>query len=122
MSIDDALARLTAGLARDEAIARAADEQSPEWTDGYEGEAWAYGNSDSMDVHMLTHIERQSPDRVLNRYIPAIRKVLAVCDAIDAEALAGAWREGKYGDWADDIREALAGIYEPTDTEGGTPA
>lgn len=46
----------------------------------------------------------------------AIRKVLAVCDAIDAAALDGEWWEGsKYGGRADDIREALAGIYtEPT--------
>lgn len=150
MTASDPLARLSAGLDRDEAIARTAigDRTATRWVAddddvwGVEGEmsgphrcdqhpegrpnncdddpiATAEDNADRLMPARAVHIARFSPYREL-RTVEAIRKVLAVCDAIDAAALDGAWWEGKYGDRADDIREALAGIYtEPTDTQKG---
>ena len=72
----DSLSRLRAGLDRDEAIARAAAEQSPRWTDGYESEAWAGGYSDSLGEHTFGQIERHSPSRVL-RQSEAFRQLIA---------------------------------------------
>ncbi len=60
---------------------------------------------------IAAHVARQDPARAL-RVAAALRKVLEVCDAIDAASLDGSWREGHYGDRADDIREALAAIYD----------
>lgn len=65
MTVDDAVSRLRAGLARDAEIARAAAAQSPRWTDGYESGAWAGGYSDTLGEHTFGHIERHSPSRVL---------------------------------------------------------
>ncbi|WP_280201281.1 DUF6221 family protein [Nocardia cyriacigeorgica] len=76
MTVDDALSRLRAGLARDAEIARAAAEQSPRWTDGYESGAWARGYSDTLGEHTFGHIERHSPSRVL-RQVEAHRKLIA---------------------------------------------
>jgi hypothetical protein len=107
VTADDALSRLRAGLDEDEQIAREA--LSPESLSGW--------------IEKEEHDFRHKPPSVL-RQVAALRKVLAVCDAIDSAALDGEWWElGKYSGFADDIREALAGIYaEPIGTEGGIPA
>lgn len=95
MSIDDVLARLTVGLDRDEAIARAAAERSAEWHSG--GNGVSGGPFESADPewgitesgkHAIVydegwplapeaiHIARQDPKATLDR-VEAIRKVIA---------------------------------------------
>ncbi len=152
---DDAVTRVTAGLAEDERIAREAidpDRPGTHWqwvtdeTDtpvkpGDEQEAMEHQRISLRTVEhfpsghgtelpafamfveegepgALRHAAHFDPARILGRYVPAIRRVLEVCDAIDADALDGGWRQGHYGDKADEIREALASIY--TDSANGT--
>lgn len=69
---------------------------------------WQGQQFDSEEI--AAHVARQDPARAL-RVTQALRKVLEVCDAIDAAALNGEWWEGHYGDRADEIRDALADIY-----------
>ncbi|MFE7799038.1 DUF6221 family protein [Nocardia sp. NPDC057440] len=148
MTIDAALAALTAGLAEDERLALAAiggteasrwvatldevyavtgpltgphrcDQHAPGVPNDCDDDAVATIGDVRDDAATIearaAHIAAQSPHATLLQ-VEAIRKVLAVCDAIDDDALNGAWWEGRYGDHADDIREALAGIYtEPTE-------
>lgn len=68
------------------------------------------------DPKAADFVARHSPRDVL-RWLSAVRKVLEVCDRIEAASLDGSWWEGHYGDRADDIREALAGIYDDGDDD-----
>jgi hypothetical protein len=128
VTADNDLARLTAGLDRREAIALAASEKTAaEWhfeqsRFSIDELGWVQDQSGivltaerdgegSVTPAIAAHMCLNDPADALRR-IGAIRKVLAVCDAIDTAALDGEWWElGKYGSFADDIREALAGIY-----------
>lgn len=143
MSVDDVLTRLTAGLDEDERIARAAAPTpttrwvldsgevfivSGDLTGEHRCDQHAQGvpnlcddvpigpDTDfDPDGAVVAQMVRQQPRRTM-REVEAFRKALAVCDAIEAASLDGSWWEGKYGDFADEIREALAGIYpEPTE-------
>lgn len=135
MTIEDVLARLTAGLDRDEAIARAAcpgpwsvdDENYVETmydkdkTAIISGGRWG-GEAPVFDCNDdAAHILRHDPARVL-RQVEAIRLVIA--DYHDArEALNGlndsqlGWEERARVNALESTLSALAGIY--TDTEDG---
>lgn len=122
----DALARLTAGLAEDEAAAQEAlslegpyrklSDEGISVTIRYE---WVRHTKLSTGGRGSMFLDGAPGPRRVVRQAEAIRKVLVVCDAIDAAALDGSWWEGHYGDRADDIREALAGIYTEADTDEG---
>lgn len=111
MSIDDVLARLSAGLAEDERIAREAI--SPDSPSGM-------SEKEENDF-------RHNPARVL-RDVEAMRKVLAEHEktvqilrknrGVIGSAASNKYTEG-YQDACEAIIEALAGIYaEPTEETG----
>lgn len=129
----DALARLRAGLDRDEALARAAAERAAEWRSdgrGVEGGPFEPGDPEwaipECGEHTIVydegwpkpaeaiHIAAFDPARVL-RQVAAIREVVAECETlIHRAALAS-----EDSPAAEAILEALADIY-PTET--GDPA
>ena len=123
MSIDTPLARLTAGLDRSHEAATFALESERLHLDGLDHPReieyqWVRFSRRSPEGQASTMFFGGAPGpREVLAQVEAIRKVLAVCDVIDAAALDGEWWEGHYGDRADDIREALAGIYEPGEGE-----
>lgn len=139
MTLDSALSRLSAGLARDEAIARAAmPTPDTRWVLDEDNEVYsvsggldnpsrcdqhAPGQLNSCDDfpigpdsdfdqqgHVAAHMVNFDPDRVLNQYIPAIRAVIAALNEADHGS-------GEPDPWAlcSEIAEALAGLYEPTE-------
>ncbi|WP_330253106.1 DUF6221 family protein [Nocardia sp. NBC_00565] len=115
MTADDALARLTAGLAEDEQIARAAD-------DLQEDSGWSFSPTAGTrgftihphighihEVQAAEHVVRNGPDRSL-RTVEAIRKALrlhgeAERDSALSDRDAG-FEAGVYA-----ALEMLAGIY-----------
>lgn len=121
MTIETALARLTAGLDRDEAIARAANPDGSGWDvrDFEEEGIAAFPSAPAPEelggrvTDQTRHMERQDPKATLDR-VEAIRRVLAIKE------------DRKYGyngmdelaaidDALTLVVEALAGIYtEPT--------
>lgn len=124
MTAEDPLSRLSAGLDRDEQLARAAG--GADWAVTkvpYEGiQVWVgeddpLGRTDSQTAH----IAEQDPARILERYVPAIRKVIArheeaERDSVLSERDAG-FEAGLYA-----ALECLASIYEEAVKAGGTHA
>ena len=88
MTADDLVRRLSAGLDRDEQLARAAG--GADWLVTkvpYEGIQLWVGEDDPLGRTdwQTAHIAEQDPARILDRYVPAIRKVIAKRDRALAE-------------------------------------
>jgi uncharacterized protein DUF6221 len=121
VSIESALSRLSAGLDRDEQLARGCIDDSPHWIATPEGvDQYEPGGPSEVVTRYFTqtphplanqHIANFDPDRVL-RQVEAIRTVASLCDAMQHKDVGYC-----------EILVLLASIYtEDTDEAGGTPA
>ncbi|KIA63019.1 DUF6221 family protein [Nocardia vulneris] len=128
VTIEDVLARLLAGLEKDERIATATSGTSAErewvYAEGRVSDTGEYGglHAETHDPRDGVHIARHDPDRVL-RHVEAIRKVIAERDRLAAE---GAARDNAFAEaTVDGIEIALAilaGIYtEPAEGAAVSP-
>jgi hypothetical protein len=111
----DPLSRLRDGLARDAEIARAAAEQSPEWTNGYEaGGVFEGGSSAVLGEHTFAQVARHGPARVLRQ----VEKLQELVD--EARFVLGKNDPGltDAGTLAESVIDTLASIYTE-DTETG---
>lgn len=120
MTIETALARLTAGLAEDEAIARAANPDGSGWDvrDFEEEGIAAFPSAPAPEelggrvTDQTRHMERQDPKATLDR-VEAIRAVHdLVCGSLH-------WHEDpNVHVTAERIIAALAGIYTEEESNG----
>lgn len=139
MTIEDALSRLTAGLAEDETIARAAVKTGGTNWDwdidqaGAPSESIRYGVFDQARHKRVAciykdeygsgalsrHIARHDPDRTL-RQVEAFRKVLARYEEAERDSVLSdrdaGFEAGMYA-----ALEMLAGIYAEDTEPEGTP-
>lgn len=141
MIIGDALSRLSAGLDRDEQLARAATDlpkpitKWPEKRPPWEPERWAVDRGDLKSANgvadpihdleggarseaVVEHMARHDPARVLEQYVPAIRKVIARHEEAERDSVLSdrdaGFEAGLYA-----ALECLASIY-PDESEDHT--
>lgn len=124
MTIEDPVARLSAGLAEDERIARAAS-PGPWHPNAEHDEVVAvdditvcegFALSGSQLRATVDHIVAQDPASTLRR-VEAIRKVIAIAEQMMEYAVA----RDRVSPRAEKILLALTDIYPDTTETGGTP-
>ncbi len=130
MSIDDTLAKLTAGLDRDEELAR--ETSHPDWDANFEGAVWdSSGWVADVAGDINKHVARQDPAATLRR-VEAMRQLIATYRLARRKYETGVelgWYLGRTEPMKarteafERAIEILASIYteDTPETEGSTP-